>query len=95
MVQAKFDYVFNVIQTVYVLPVKFVKRLVNSKLYEIRASVTGNEYRMVMFAIDHENIMQATRIVILNGFLKKSAKDYSKQIEKANKILNNTKLDIA
>lgn len=48
-----------------------------------------------MFAMDHENIMQATRIVMLNGFLKKLAKDYTKQMEKANKILNSIKLDIA
>lgn len=95
VVQSKFDYVFNVMQTVYVLPVKFVKRLVNSNLYELRISAMGNEYRTVMFAMDYENIMQATRIVILNGFLKKSTKDYAKQIEKANKILNNIKLDIA
>lgn len=93
LVQAKFDYVFNVIQTVYALPTKFVKRLVNSKLYELRISATGNAYRAVLFAMDHENVIQATRMVLLSGFMKKSNKDYVKQIERADKILSGLKLD--
>ena len=83
----KFEHVFNVIQTVYALPIKFVKRLVNTDLYEMRVSVGTNEYRTVLFAIDHDNIIQSTRVILLNGFLKKSEKDYPKQIEIAKKIL--------
>lgn len=85
--KVKFDYVFNVIQTVYALPTKFVKRLVNTNLYEMRISIGSNEYRSILFAMDHENIIQASRIVLLNGFLKKSEKDYQQQIDKAEKLL--------
>ena len=90
--KVKFDHVFNVIQTVYALPTKFVKRLVNTELYELRVSVGTNEYRTVLFAIDHDNIIQSTRIILLNGFLKKSEKDYRKQISIAEKILKNLEL---
>lgn len=91
-VKLKFEHVFNVIQTVYALPTKFVKRLVNTDLYELRISVGTNEYRTVLFAIDHDNIIQSTRIILLNGFLKKSEKDYKKQITIAKKILKDLEL---
>ena len=71
-VKTKFEHVFNVIQTVYALPTKFVKRLINTELYEMRVSVGTNEYRTVLFAIDHDNIILSTRIILLNGFLKNS-----------------------
>lgn len=91
-IKVKFEHVFNVIQTVYALPTKFVKRLVNTQLYELRVSVGTNEYRTVLFAIDHDNIIQSTRIILLNGFLKKSEKDYRKQINIAAKILKDLEL---
>lgn len=87
-VQLKIEYVFSIVQTVYILPSKFIKRLVGSRFYELRISIGSNAYRIILFAIDHENIIEATRIILLNAFLKKSSKDYAKQIEKADKILN-------
>jgi hypothetical protein len=36
--------------------------------------------------------MQATELVMLNGFLKKDKKDYDKQIKKAINILNNIEI---
>lgn len=54
----------------------------------MRISIGSNEYRTILFAIDHSNIIEATRIILLNGFLKKSSKDYKKQIDIAVKILN-------
>lgn len=91
-VKLKFEHVFNVIQTVYSLPTKFVKKLVNTELYEMRVSVGTNEYRTVLFAIDHDNIIQSSRIILLNGFLKKSEKDYKKEIQRAETILKNLEL---
>ena len=38
-VKKKFDYVFNVVQTVYNLPQKFAKKLENTDFYEMRVSV--------------------------------------------------------
>lgn len=42
----------------------------------------------ILFTIDKPNVIEATRIILLNGFLKKSNKDYRKQIEIAQSILN-------
>ena len=54
---------------------------------EMRIS-TGNEYRVILFAIDNENIVEAEHVILLNGFMKKSTKDYKKAIEKAQQILS-------
>lgn len=86
-VRVKFEYTFNIIQTVYALPTKFVKHLEKTDLYEMRVSVGYNEYRTILFVIDNDNIVLSTKIILLNGFLKKSSKDYSKQIAKAERIL--------
>jgi mRNA-degrading endonuclease RelE of RelBE toxin-antitoxin system len=82
----------SILKTVYVLSTKFVKRIVNTNLYEMRVSVGYNEYRSILFTIDHENVIQATEIILLTGFLKKSSKDYGKQIKRAINILNNLEL---
>ena len=41
-----------------------------------------------LFTIDHENFIEAEQILLLNGFMKKSTKDYKKEIQKAEQILN-------
>ncbi|MDR0732443.1 MAG: type II toxin-antitoxin system RelE/ParE family toxin [Dysgonamonadaceae bacterium] len=84
----------KILEEVYVLSTKFVKRLVSTKenLYELRVSIGFNEHRSILFSANHENIIQATEIVILTGFLKKSTKDYDKQIKRAINILNTLKL---
>ncbi|WP_251619722.1 type II toxin-antitoxin system RelE/ParE family toxin [Odoribacter lunatus] len=90
-VRDKFEYVFLVVQRVYNISTKFIKHLDNTELYEMRVSVGTNEYRSVLLAIDHTNVIEAKRIILLNGFLKKSSKDYKKQIEVAHKILEKLK----
>lgn len=88
----KYDEALIYLEIVYVLNNKFVKKIVNTELYEMRVSVGSNEYRTMIFAADHENIIQATKIILLNGFVKKSTKDYEKQIKKAIKTLDNLEL---
>lgn len=90
--QVKFDFVMNVISTIYNISSKFVKRLEGTDLYEMRVSVGTNEYRTVLFALDNDNVIEATKIILLNAFLKKDKKDYRKQIEKATSILKNLEL---
>lgn len=90
--QTKFDYVVNVISTIYNVPTKFVKHLENTDLYEMRVSAGSNEYRTVLFAIDHDNIIESKNIILLNAFLKKDNRDYRKQIEIAISILNKLEL---
>lgn len=91
-VQKKFDYVINVMATVYNVSTKFVKHLKSSDLYEMRVSIGSNEYRTVLFSADNPNFIEAKRIILLNGFLKKSEKDYKKQIEIAQKIIDRLSL---
>ena len=91
-IQKKFDYVINVMATVYNVSTKFVKHLKTSDLYEMRISIGSNEYRTILFAADNSNFIEATHIILLNGFLKKSEKDYKKQIDIAHKIIDRLKL---
>lgn len=91
-VKAKFEHTMDIIRTEYVLNTKFVKHLENTDLYEMRVSVNFNKYRTILFAVDNDNIILSKRILLLNGFLKKSTKDYSKQIKVAKQILEDFEL---
>ncbi len=86
-IKDKFGYVMDVLMTQKVINTKFVKKIINSNLYEMRVSVGSNEHRTLMFSIDNENLIEATQILLLNAFLKKSEKDYRKQIIIATNIL--------
>jgi hypothetical protein len=85
---SKFDEAILYLETIYVLSAKFIKKIINTNLYEMRVSVGYNEYRTIVFATDHDNIIQSTKIILLNGFLKKSSKNYDKQVKMAINILN-------
>ena len=86
-VREKYLWTIQITETVQVLPTKYVKKLEGTEFYEMRVSVGYNEYRTVLFAIDSDNFVKATEIYLLNSFLKKSTKDYKKQIEIAKKIM--------
>lgn len=86
-VKSKVQYALNVIAEIKVVNIKLVKKLLDTNFYELRISV-GNEYRVILFTIDHENFIEAEQIILLNGFMKKSTKDYKKEIRKAQQILN-------
>ena len=68
------------------IPTRFVKKLTDTDVYELRISV-DNEIRVILFSADNENINLASSIILLNGFVKKSTKDYDKEITKAINIL--------
>ena len=89
-VKTKINYLFELIKTQTVINSKVAKKLVNTDFYEIRIQV-NNEYRVIVFTLDHDNITQSKEILFLNGFIKKSTKDYDKQIKKAAKILDQWK----
>ncbi|MDR2146002.1 MAG: type II toxin-antitoxin system RelE/ParE family toxin [Tannerella sp.] len=86
----KFSDCMDILATVYVPGTKFVKRIVEAEegIYELRVSVGFNEYRTILFSMNHANIIQAKHVILLNSFLKKNSKDYKKQIKKAINILN-------
>ena len=87
----KYDEAILYLETIYILSEKFVKKLEDAEagIFEMRVSVGKNEHRTILFAINHENIIQATGVILLNSFLKKDNKEYRKQIKKAINILNN------
>lgn len=89
-VREKIDYAIFIVENFSVLNAKFVKKLHGTEFYELRISI-GNEYRIMIFSIDNENIIEATQVYFLNGFLKKSTKDYTKQLLIAERILERTK----
>ncbi len=85
--QEKYAYMISIIETQYVVNEKFVKKLIGSDFYELRVPIGANEHRTILVAIDHDNFMQAKRVVLLNSFLKKDTKQYKREIAKATKIL--------
>lgn len=86
-IREKYDYVFEIMFTKYVVSNKFVKRLEKTEFYEMRVSLGNNQYRTVLFAIDADNFMECTRMVMLNSFVEKSSKQYQSEIKKAQRLL--------
>lgn len=86
-IREKYAYALEILKNIPVPNRKFVKHLENTDLYELRVSVSTNEYRTLLFAVDNDNIINSTQILLLNSFLKKSTKDYKAAIMKAEEIL--------
>lgn len=86
-VQNRLDYALNIISEIKIINSKLAKKLKNTNLYELRFFIE-NEYRVILFTIDHDNLIECNEIILLNGFIKKSTKDYKKEIHKAQQILN-------
>lgn len=64
----------------------FVKKLTNTPFYELRIRA-GNEYRILIYPIDHPNFMECRQAVCLTGFVKKSVKDYKKALARSERLL--------
>ncbi len=86
-VSIKFFQLIEVIGEVKIVHSNFVKKLKNTQFYELRIKA-GNEIRVIMFAIDHLNFAECTKVVCLYGFQKKLTKDYKKAIKQSEKILS-------
>lgn len=86
-VQNRLDYALNIISEIKIINSKLAKKLKNTNLYELRFFIE-NEYRVILFTIDHDNLIECNEIILLNGLIKKSTKDYKKEIHKAQQILN-------
>ena len=87
-VSDKFFRLIVIMEEVKIVHANFVKKLQNTKFYELRIK-GGNEYLVIIFAIDHLNFSECTKAICLNGFIKKSNKDYLKAIKEAENILKN------
>lgn len=66
----------------------FVKKLTNTRFYELRIKA-GNEYRILIYPVDHPNFIECRQAVGLTGFMKKSVKDYKKAIARSEILLQN------
>ena len=85
-VATKFFQLIEVIGEIKIVHTNFVKKILTTQFYELRIKA-GNEYRIIMFAVDHLNFAECTEVVCLYGFHKKSNKDYKKATKQAEKIL--------
>ena len=82
----KLDYLLQKIKTEPQISQKVVEKIVNSDFYELKIKM-GNQYRILIFAIDHADFQKCTEILLLNGFHKKGKKDYPKAVKKAYNLL--------
>ena len=71
----------------YVISSKIVKSLENTDFYELRISISSNEYRTILLAVDHDNFIQIKNVLLLNSFLKKDTNQYKAEIKKAENIV--------
>lgn len=85
-ISIKFWQLIEVLTEIKVINSNFVKKLQSTEFYELRIKA-GNEYRVIIFAIDHLNFNECSKAVCLNGFQKKSTKDYKKAVKIAEKNL--------
>ncbi len=85
-IKNKIAYLKEILISEKVIKSKYAKKLVDTDFYELRI-LLNNQYRVIFFTIDSEDLNQSTELLFINAFVKKSTKDYQKQIRKAHKIL--------
>ena len=79
--QAKIDWVFELVKTVDHIPKKYFQHLENTDgLFEIRIEFESNIYRIFCF-FDEGNL-----VILINAFQKKTQKTPKSQIELAKKL---------
>jgi hypothetical protein len=85
-VQKKFKYLLEVLKEHKIIHTSIVEKLTNTKYYELKIKAE-NQIRIIIFTIDNENFNEADQIILLNGFLKRTNKDYKKAVKIADKLL--------
>lgn len=82
-VRVKYDYVLQILETRRVVSEKFVKKLTDAELYEVRISVGNNERCTLIYTVDNLSFIESSQVLLLNSFMKKDNKQYKKEIDKA------------
>ncbi len=72
-------------RTEKIISSKIAKKLINTDLYELRV-LLNDQYRILFFTLDSEDLNQFTELLFISGFIKKSTKDYKKQIKRNSKV---------
>ena len=85
IVQTKFKYLLEVIGEQRIIHKAIVDKLVGTDYYELRIK-TKNQIRIIIYTIDHANFQESNRIILLNGFLKRTNADYRKAVITADKL---------
>lgn len=85
-VELKFYQLIEILRELPLVHKNFEKKITNTDFYELRIKA-GNEVRVIMFAVDNDNFQLCTKVILLNGFVKKSTKDYKRALTSAEKIL--------
>ncbi len=85
-VQHKFKYLLQVLEGHKIIHTSFVEKLTNTKYYELKIKAE-NQIRVIIFTIDNENFNESNQIILLNGFLKRTNKDYKRAIKIADRLL--------
>ncbi len=85
-IKNKIAYLKEILISEKVIKSKYAKKLVDTDFYELRI-LLNNQYRVIFFTIDSEDLNQATELLFINAFVKKSTKDYKKQVREVLKIL--------
>lgn len=86
-IREKYNYALNIVRTQRVVSKKFVKHLENTDFYELRISISTDEYLTIVFAVDNDNFIESNNVILLNSFLKKNTKQYKSEIKTAEKII--------
>lgn len=60
--------------------------MIGTPFYELRIKV-NQEFRIILFTIDHDNFAESNNAILLNGHINKSTKDYLNAIEIAKALL--------
>jgi len=82
-VKLKIQYVFELIKQVDRIPEKFLKHLTGTNgLYEVRIEYQSNIYRIFCCFDDGQ------LVILFNGFQKKTQKTPKKEIDKAERLMN-------
>lgn len=83
IVRKKIDWTILLLQTLKIVPDKFLKKLSNTDgLWEIRVAADNGIFRIFCF-FDNGNI-----IILLSGFQKKTQKTPKREIKRAEKLKN-------
>ena len=82
----KFQYLLQILIEQKIVHSDIIKKLVGTPFYELRIKV-NQEFRIILFTNDHENFAESSNIILLNGFIKKSSKDYIKVVATAKTLI--------
>lgn len=90
-IKKKFQYLLQILIEQKVVHSDIIKKLTGTPFYELRIKV-NQEYRIILISYENQNFVESTKVVLLNGFIKKSTIDYRMAIETAYNLIEKYKI---